>query len=156
MPRSESGRTLPRLVQGLRCPWSSAETELDAELAVLIGRAFADLIRPRRVVVGRDMRLTGGELAAAVTRGLTESGVDVVDIGLVGTEKKQQVYYATSSLRLDGGIMVTASHNPADYNGMKFVREQAIPVSGDTGLVQMRDRIASQLTEAGAVGRSGA
>jgi phosphomannomutase len=117
--------------------------EFDADLAFLIGRAYAGLFDPRRVAVGRDMRLTGPAIGEAVTRGLTGAGVDVVDIGMVGTE---QVYFATFALQLDGGIMVTASHNPADYNGMKLVRKEAIPVSGDTGLGQMRDWVAAALT----------
>jgi phosphomannomutase len=116
--------------------------ELDEELAGLIGRGFANLVRPRRVVVGRDMRLSGASLTGALVEGLTAAGVDVVDIGEVGTE---QVYFATFSLGVDGGIMVTASHNPADYNGMKLVRERSIPVSGDTGLFEIRDWVARSL-----------
>lgn len=116
--------------------------ELDEELAGLIGRGFAKLVGPRRVVVGRDMRLSGASLARALIDGLTAAGVDVVDIGEVGTE---QVYFATFSLGVDGGIMVTASHNPADYNGMKLVREHSIPVSGDTGLFEIRDFVARTL-----------
>ncbi len=95
------------------------------------------------MVVGRDMRLSGAALAGALVDGLTAAGVDVVDIGEVGTE---QVYFATFSLGVDGGVMVTASHNPADYNGMKVVREHAIPVSGDTGLFKIRDWVARSLT----------
>ena len=116
--------------------------ELNEEMAFLIGLAYARLVRPRRVAVGRDMRLTGHDLTAALCRGLTQSGVDVVDIRQVGTE---QVYYATFALGLDGGVMVTASHNPADYNGMKFVREKAIPISGDTGLKDMERMVAMAL-----------
>jgi len=117
--------------------------ELDEELAGLIGRGFTELVGPRRVVVGRDMRLSGASLSQALVAGLVGAGVDVVDIGEVGTE---QVYFATFSLGVDGGIMVTASHNPADYNGMKLVREHAIPVSGDTGLTEIRDYAARTLT----------
>ncbi len=117
--------------------------QIDEELARLIGRAFADLVKPRRVAVGRDMRLSGPALAVALTRGLCEAGVDVVDLGEVGTE---EVYFATFSLGLDGGVMVTASHNPAEYNGMKFVREKGIPVSGDTGLQQMSEWVRGALT----------
>lgn len=128
--------------------------ELDEELAALIGGGFAQLVRPRRVVVGRDMRLSGASLTTALVGGLTAAGVDVVDIGEVGTE---QVYFATFSLELDGGIMVTASHNPADYNGMKLVREKAIPVSGDTGLGEIRDWAARALAgEAALTGGSAA
>jgi phosphomannomutase len=105
--------------------------ELDRELVYRIARGFAAFVRPRRVAVGRDIRLSSPEFAGAVADGLTESGVDVVDIGCCGTE---EVYFATFHLGLDGGIMVTASHNPADYNGLKLVREAAKPISADTGL----------------------
>ena len=109
--------------------------ELNVELAKKIGHAYAAFIGPRQVVVGYDIRLTSQELAAALTAGLTEAGVDVLDIGRCGTE---EVYFATGHLGADGGIMVTASHNPSDYNGMKFVREQAKPISADTGLEEIR------------------
>src|SRR5660397_231083 len=105
--------------------------ELDVELARLIGRAFAAILGGGTVAVGRDMRLTGGEIAGALVRGLTESGVHVCDLGLVGTEEGD---FATSHLGLEGGVMVTASHNPAAYNGMKLVKKDAVPVSRDTGL----------------------
>lgn len=106
-------------------------TELNPEVAYRIGRAYAEFLKPKRVVVGRDIRLSSNELCDALTRGLLDSGVDVYDIGLCGTEG---VYFATFSEKMDGGVMVTASHNPPDYNGMKFVREQSRPISGDTGL----------------------
>ena len=109
--------------------------ELDHDLAFRIGRAYARFVRPRRVVVGHDIRLSSPEIAAAVIEGLTASGVDVVEIGQCGTE---QVYFATFHLGLDGGIMVTASHNPKDYNGVKLVREGARPISSDTGLLEMQ------------------
>jgi phosphomannomutase len=109
--------------------------ELNPDAVYRIGQAYAAWLKPRKVAVGRDIRQSSGEFANALTSGLTESGVDVVDIGLCGTEC---VYFATSTLGLDGGIMVTASHNPSDYNGLKFVREQAKPVSGDTGLQEIR------------------
>jgi phosphomannomutase/phosphomannomutase/phosphoglucomutase len=112
--------------------------EINVELAYQIGQAYAGFVKPRRVAVGRDIRLTSAELAAALTRGLLDSGVDVVDIGLCGTEG---VYFATFEGGYDGGIMVTASHNPPDYNGMKFVREGSRPISADTGLNEMRDAI---------------
>ncbi len=110
--------------------------ELNVDIAYRIGRAYAEHIQPRRVIIGRDIRLSSDELAAAVTQGLLDAGVDVYDIGLCGTE---EVYYATFAYQdagqsMDGGIMVTASHNPKDFNGMKLVREQSKPVSGDTGL----------------------
>ncbi len=106
-------------------------SELNAELAYNIGRAYAAVVKPRHVAVGRDIRPSGRELAGALCRGLNDAGVDVLDIGVCGTE---QVYFATFHLGLDGGIMVTASHNPPEYNGMKFVRQQGIPISGDSGL----------------------
>lgn len=109
--------------------------ELNPESVYRIGRAYADWLRPRRVAVGRDIRHSSRELTEALIRGLNDSGVSVVDIGLCGTEC---VYFATFSLALDGGIMVTASHNPPDYNGLKFVREQSRPISGDTGLQDIR------------------
>jgi len=116
--------------------------QLNPSLAETIGRAYAELIHPRRVAVGHDIRETSPELAAALCRGLVESGVDVVDIGLVGTE---EVYFATFSLGLDGGVMVTASHNPRDYNGMKFTREKARPISADTGLLDMEQAVMRML-----------
>lgn len=109
--------------------------ELNPDVAYRIGRAYAEFLKPQRVIVGRDIRLSSAELAEALTRGLLDSGVDVYDIGLCGTEV---VYFATFSESMDGGIMVTASHNPPDYNGMKFVREQSRPISGDTGLQDIK------------------
>ncbi len=109
--------------------------ELNEDVAYRIGRGYAEFVKPKRVVVGRDIRLSSAGLRDAVSRGLTDSGVDVYDIGLCGTEG---VYFATFHERMDGGVMVTASHNPPDYNGMKFVREQAKPISADTGLVEIR------------------
>ena len=105
--------------------------DLNTDIARRIGRAYAAVIEPRTVVVGRDVRLSSPELCAALADGLMEAGVEVLDIGLCGTE---MIYFATSHLGVDGGIMVTASHNPPDWNGMKFVREESKPVSGDTGL----------------------
>jgi len=109
--------------------------ELNEEIAYRIARAYAEFVKPKRVAVGRDIRLSSADLAQAVTRGLVDSGVDVVDIGIGGTEL---VYFATFYDQLDGGIMVTASHNPPDYNGMKFVREESRPISADTGLKEIR------------------
>ena len=114
--------------------------EINEELAYLIGRAYAGFVKPTQVAVGHDIRLSSPSLAAALKRGLLESGCNVRDIGLWGTEG---AYFATFAHQLDGGIMVTASHNPPDYNGMKFVREQARPISADTGLLQMRALIES-------------
>jgi len=110
-------------------------TELNEEIVYRIGRAYAEFIKPRRVAVGRDVRLSSEALFAALCSGLTDSGVDVLDLGLCGTE---QVYFAAFHLQLDGGIMITASHNPVDYNGLKFVRECAKPLSADSGLIDIR------------------
>ena len=114
--------------------------EINETLAYDIGRAYAGFVKPKRVAVGYDIRLSSPQLAAALKRGLVESGTDVLDIGLCGTEGS---YFATFSEGLDGGIMVTASHNPSDYNGMKFVREGSRPISADTGLKDMRAAIES-------------
>ncbi len=105
--------------------------EINESLAYDIGRAYATFVKSRRVAVGHDIRLSSPQLAKALKRGLMDSGCDVLDIGLWGTEG---AYFAAFAEKLDGGIMVTASHNPPDYNGMKFVREEARPISGDTGL----------------------
>ena len=110
--------------------------QLNEEVAWRIGRAYAQFLRPQRVVVGQDVRPTSPALTAALVRGLTDGGADVLDIGLCGTE---EVYFATSHARADGGIMVTASHNPADYNGMKLVRAESRPISGDSGLEAIRE-----------------
>ena len=109
--------------------------DLNPDIAYRIGNATAVYLDARRVVLGRDIRRSSEELAAAVARGLTDAGVDVFDIGLGGTE---MVYFGTGHLGADGGIMVTASHNPADYNGLKFVRRESRPVSIDTGLFDIR------------------
>ncbi len=110
--------------------------ELNEALAWRIGRAYAALLQPRQVAVGHDVRLSSPALSRAVAEGLQEGGADVLDIGQCGTE---EIYFAAFHHRLDGGIMVTASHNPMDYNGMKLVREQAKPISGDSGLFALRD-----------------
>ncbi len=112
--------------------------QLDAALCYQIGQAYAAFVQPKRVAVGRDIRHSSSELQQALMRGLIDSGVDVADIGLCGTEA---TYFATFAFRLDGGIMVTASHNPPDYNGVKFVREQSRPISADTGLREMQAMI---------------
>jgi phosphomannomutase len=114
--------------------------EINESLAYDIGRAYAGFVKPKRVAVGYDIRLSSPQLATALKRGLMDSSVDVLDIGLWGTEGS---YFATFAENLDGGIMVTASHNPPDYNGMKFVREGARPISADTGLQEMRALIES-------------
>ncbi len=115
--------------------------ELDEEIAYRIGRAFAQHLNARRVAVGGDVRKTSEPLKHALARGLMDSGADVIDIGMVGTE---EIYFAAFHLDVDGGIEVTASHNPMDYNGMKFVKRGAQPISGDTGLLAIK-----QLAEAG-------
>ncbi|MEO0344825.1 MAG: phosphomannomutase [Pseudomonadota bacterium] len=109
--------------------------ELNEDIAYRIANATAQYLDASRVVVGRDIRLSSAALADAVCRGLIDAGVDVIDIGLGGTE---MVYFATGSLGADGGIMVTASHNPKDYNGLKLVREAARPISADSGLVDIQ------------------
>ncbi len=105
--------------------------ELNEEIAYRIGRAYGEFAKPKTVVVGGDVRLTTESLKQALANGLRDAGTDVLDIGLSGTE---EIYFATFHLGVDGGIEVTASHNPMDYNGMKLVREGAKPISGDTGL----------------------
>ena len=105
--------------------------ELNEEIAYRIGRAYGEFAKPKTVVVGGDVRLTSESLKQALSNGLRDAGTDVLDIGLSGTE---EIYFATFHLGVDGGVEVTASHNPMDYNGMKLVREGAKPISGDTGL----------------------
>jgi len=107
------------------------EVELDDGVAYRVGRAFARTLALKSAVVGGDARATSESLKLALAKGLREEGCDVIDIGMVGTE---EIYFATSHLAVDGGVEVTASHNPINYNGMKLVREQSKPVSGDTGL----------------------
>jgi phosphomannomutase len=111
--------------------------ELDDDGAYAIGRAYVQQFEPRRIAVGRDMRLSSPQIAAAVMRGAADEGAEVLDLGLVGTE---MVYFAVGKLELDGGIMVTASHNPKEYTGMKIVRRGALPVGGESGLLDVRDR----------------
>ena len=110
-------------------------SELDDDIAYRVGRAYAEFVKPKTVAVGRDIRASSPALTEQLIKGLTESGVDVLDIGIGGTEL---VYFATFDRKLDGGIMVTASHNPPDYNGMKLVREGSRPISADTGLQDIR------------------
>src|SRR6202162_6388612 len=111
--------------------------ELDEEGAYAIGRAYVQQFEPRRIAVGRDMRLSSPQMAAAVIRGAADEGAEVLDLGLVGTE---MVYFAVGDLALVGGIAVTASHNPKEYTGMKIVRRGALPVGGESGLLDVRDR----------------
>ena len=112
-------------------------SELDEEGAYAIGRGYVEEFEPQQIAVGRDMRQSGPAMAAAVSKGAAEAGADVVDIGMVGTE---MLYFAVGELGLDGGIAVTASHNPKQYTGMKIVRRGALPVGGDSGLAEIRDR----------------
>ncbi len=114
--------------------------ELDEDIAYRIGRAYAACLHPRRIVVGRDVRLSSPTLSEALCRGLTGGGADVQDVGVCGTE---EVYFATFHSGADGGVMITASHNPKDYNGMKLVREDAQPVSRGTGLLEI-ERVVEQ------------
>jgi phosphomannomutase len=119
-------------------------SQLDEDGAYRIGRAYVEHFEPRVIAVGRDMRLSAPAMAAAVVEGAADGGADVLDIGLVGTE---MVYHAVGELGLEGGICVTASHNPKDYTGMKIVRRGALPVGGDSGLAQVRDGAAAGFGE---------
>jgi phosphomannomutase len=112
-------------------------TELDEEGAHAIGRAFVEQFEPKSIAVGRDMRVSSPSMAAAVIQGATEAGSEVKDLGMIGTE---MLYFAVGELGLDGGVTITASHNPKDYTGMKIVRRGALPVGGDSGLLEIRDR----------------
>jgi phosphomannomutase len=124
-------------------------TELDEEGAYAIGRAYAEVFEPRKIAIGRDMRVSSPAIAKATIAGAADAGADVLDIGMVGTE---MVYFAVGELGLDGGICVTASHNPKEYAGMKIVRRGALPVGGDSGLMDVRDRA---LAGFGDVGKRG-
>ncbi|PCI85201.1 MAG: phosphomannomutase CpsG [Hyphomicrobiales bacterium] len=110
-------------------------TQLNVEIAYRIGRAFGQHLQPKQVVVGGDVRLTSAELKDAAANGLLDAGVDVIDLGQTGTE---EIYFATSHLKVDGGIEVTASHNPMDYNGMKMVGKDSKPISNDNGLSEIQ------------------
>jgi phosphomannomutase / phosphoglucomutase len=109
--------------------------DLDENIAYRIGRAFCQIYQPKQVAVGYDIRLESPMISNALMRGLSEGGTEVINIGLCGTE---EVYFATFNGNLDGGIMVTASHNPKGHNGMKLVREQSRPISQDTGLLDIK------------------
>ena len=114
---------------------------INQELAYRVGRVFPELFDAKKVVIGHDVRLSSPTLSDALIRGLTEAGCDVYDIGQCGTE---MIYFTTGSMNLDGGIMITASHNPKEYNGLKCVRKGAQPISPDTGLFLMRDKVADE------------
>jgi phosphomannomutase len=115
--------------------------ELDEAGAEAIGRAYVEQFEPRRMAVGRDMRLSSPSMQEALMRGAAAAGADVLDLGLVGTE---MLYFAVGSLGLEGGVMVTASHNPKEYTGMKLVRRGALPVGGESGLLDVRDRAVAE------------
>ncbi|WP_148861446.1 phosphohexomutase domain-containing protein [Marinobacter fonticola] len=123
--------------------------QINPELAERIGRAYIAVTGAKKVIVGYDIRLSSPEMAEALSKGLMAAGADVYDIGLCGTE---QVYFATSHYKMDGGIMVTASHNPKDYNGMKLVREDSRPISNDTGLRDIHDRLDDTFEDAATSG----
>ncbi|MCP4339777.1 MAG: phosphomannomutase, partial [Desulfobulbaceae bacterium] len=111
--------------------------ELNPELAVKIGRSFAAVYNLKKVVLGRDIRLSSEDLVQALASGLRDMGVEVLDLGLCGTEEIYHAAFSMESQGVDGGVIVTASHNPADYNGMKFVVKGARPVTGEYGLKEM-------------------
>jgi len=125
-------------------------SELDEEGAYGIGRAYVEEFAAKRIAVGRDMRLSSPPMAAAAERGAVDAGAQVLDIGLVGTE---MLYFAVGDLGLDGGIAITASHNPKEYTGMKIVREGALPVGGESGLAEIRDRALQGFGEPSGAGR---
>ncbi len=110
-------------------------TELNVEIAYKIGRAYGQIYQPKTVVVGCDIRLSSEDLKQATIKGLNDAGVNVLDLGMTGTE---EVYFGAFHLDVQGGIEITASHNPMDYNGMKLVRENARPISADTGLKEIQ------------------
>jgi len=126
--------------------------ELDEAGAEAIGRAYVEQFEPRRIAVGRDMRLSSAGMQEALMRGAAAAGADVLDLGLVGTE---MVYFAVGSLGLEGGAMVTASHNPKQYTGMKLVRRGALPVGGESVLLDVRDRALSEQDTTGSSYRTG-
>ncbi len=117
--------------------------QLDARMALQIGRCFASLYKPATVALGYDIRLSSPELAAALARGLNEMGANVLHLGLCGTEEVYHAAFSMSEAGVDGGIMITASHNPSDYNGMKFVGRLARPVTGENGLYEIAAMISS-------------
>src|SRR5712691_9369673 len=114
--------------------------EVNEDIARAIGRAFVSYLQAKRIAVGRDMRLSSPSLAQAFIDGATAAGADVVDYGMIPTD---MLYFAVASDRLDGGVQITASHNPKQYNGMKMVRQEAFPLSGEAGISDIRDMIAN-------------
>ncbi|HWA81949.1 MAG TPA: phosphomannomutase CpsG [Fimbriimonadaceae bacterium] len=126
-------------------------SELNPEIAYAIGRAYADQTGAKKVCIGYDIRLSGPELYEAMAKGLNDAGVEVVHLGVVGTE---MVYFATANYGYDGGVMITASHNPPEYNGMKMVRQESRPISSDTGLDDIERRAFEKKWErSGSAGR---
>ena len=119
-------------------------SEIDEEGAYAVGRAYVEEFEARRIAVGRDMRVSAPAMSAALIEGACDGGADVIDLGLVGTE---MVYFAVGELGLDGGVAVTASHNPKEYTGMKIVRRGALPVGGESGLLDVRDRALGSFSE---------
>ena len=109
--------------------------EINSEIAYRVGNATAEYLSAKKMILGRDIRASSKELSESMASGLMDAGVDVIDIGECGTEN---VYYATGELKSCGGVMVTASHNPSDYNGFKIVSENAKPISSKTGLLDIR------------------
>ncbi|MEE3117169.1 MAG: phosphomannomutase, partial [Pseudomonadota bacterium] len=124
--------------------------QLNPALAERIGRAYVEITGAKRVIVGYDIRLSSPDIAEALSSGLMAAGADVFDIGLCGTE---MVYFATSHYGMDGGIMVTASHNPKDHNGMKMVGPESRPISSDNGLNDIRNRVPEPFADAPEQGR---
>ena len=110
--------------------------ELNEDIAYRIGRAYGEYIKPKVVVVGGDIRLSSESLKNALSKGLMDSGADVIDLGMTGTE---EIYFATSHYAMDGGVMVTASHNPIDYNGLKLVKSNSRPISSDNELIAIKE-----------------
>ena len=115
--------------------------QLDEDIAYQVGRAFVEFLNAKRIAVARDMRLSSPSLAEAFIDGALEQGADVVDFGMLGTD---MLYYAVARDGLDGGAQITASHNPKQYNGMKLVRSQALPLSGDAGISDIRNMVLEQ------------
>lgn len=121
--------------------------ELNDDIAYFIGKAYAEVFSPRKVIVGYDVRLESPQLSSSLISGLVSQGVDVLNIGLCGTEEVYFHTYNQRSHQVDGGIMITASHNPKGYNGMKFVGREGVPVSGSSGLREIHDRVLAMLNE---------
>ena len=119
-------------------------TELNEQIAYNIGRAYGQIYHPQKIIIGCDVRLTSEALKQATIRGLTDAGVNVLDLGMTGTE---EVYFAAFHLDVQGGIEITASHNPMDYNGMKLVRENARPIGADSGLKDIQALAESEAFE---------